>query len=110
MNFSRARLRGHREGRRLSQAALGALVGLEAGEVAAIEAGVQRGLSELLVADLARALDVPLYELHCIDADYAEDYGSAFMAHAAPVSDDDCRLVADILSRRGRHAVLEGAA
>lgn len=99
MTFSCARLRGHRLGRRLTQAALGALVGLEAGEVDAIEAGLSEP-SELLVVDLARALDLPLHELHRISADYAEDYFSAVMSHARPISDDACRRVAHVLSSR----------
>lgn len=99
MTFSRARLRGHRQGRRLTQAALGALVGLEAGEVDAIEAGLSEP-SELLVVDLARALDLSLHELHRISADYAEDYLSTVMSYARPISDDACRRAAHALSWR----------
>lgn len=98
MNFSRARLRGHRQGRRLTQAALGALVGLEAGEVDAIEAGLSEP-SELLVVDLARALDLPLHELHRISADYVEDYLSAVMPYGQPMSDRDVEMAAHALTR-----------
>jgi transcriptional regulator with XRE-family HTH domain len=73
MTFSRARLRGHRDGRRLSQTALAAAAGLEPTVLADIEAGrVEPG--EPTVRDLAVALRVARSALVPTRGDWAEDY------------------------------------
>lgn len=96
MDFSRARLRGHREGRRLDQAALGERVGLEPWEVAEIEAGL-REPDELLTRDLAIALSVPDSQLHRIDATYSEDYADVVASYAAPLPEDAVARLARII-------------
>jgi transcriptional regulator with XRE-family HTH domain len=73
VTFSRARLRGHRDGRRLSQTALAAAAGLEPGVLADIEAGrVEPG--EPTVRSLADALRVARSALVPTRGDWAEDY------------------------------------
>lgn len=98
MNFSRARLRGHRHGRGITRADLGARAGISESQVQDIEAG-QRALDvdDLLVDDLARALGVPRTELTSDSSTYAEDYCAAVLLHAQPLTEADVAQAAAAL-------------
>lgn len=97
MHFSRARLRGHRNGLGLAEATLAERVGLTPERYADVESGAVEP-NELLVADLARALGVPLFELHAIDATWEEDYADAVLQHLGPMSTEEVARVARTLA------------
>lgn len=87
MGFSRQRLRGHRNGQRLSHAALGERAGLEPKVVAAFEAG-EAEPSDDDVEALASALGVPATELEGRGLDEIDEYLDAVFQYAQPLTED----------------------
>lgn len=99
MKFSRARLRGHRDGRKLSQAAVADVAGLAPSVYELIEFGRVRP-TQTQLDRLARALGVPSDEL-CSETpdDYDLNYAEAVLQHVAPMTDEDIERAAAALCR-----------
>jgi transcriptional regulator with XRE-family HTH domain len=101
MHFSRARLRGHRDGQKRPESAVAEAAGLSAAEYQLIELGRLRPTEgqELALAD---ALGVPVDELHyagCVPEDYGRHYIQAVLQYGAPMSDETVQRVAGVLRR-----------
>lgn len=96
MNFSRGRLRGHRNGLGLSQVELGARVGIPADHVAEYEQGDR--IPDPLTQDaLAAALGISPRSLRSVSANWAEDYVDAALSHAQPLQPQDIDRAAHAL-------------
>ena len=100
MHFSRARLRGHRDGQRRSQRAVAEAACLSTVDYELIELGVLRP-TESQEQALADALHLDLAELCSPQetADYWSDYADTVMSYAPPLSDADVEAVAQLLAR-----------
>lgn len=99
MTFSRARLKGHRDGQGLSMRVLADRVALCDDAYAEIERGEEEP-SVALVSDLAKALQVPVSALESPeDTPYFTDYANAFLAYAPPLSEADLIRAAHALHR-----------
>lgn len=96
MNFSRGRLRGHRNGLGLSQVELGVRAGISADDVAAYEQG-DRVPGAATLVDLADALGVSPRSLRSISANWCEDYVDAALSHAEPLEPQDVDRAAHAL-------------
>lgn len=102
MKFSRARLRGHRDGRKLSEAAVAEAAGLAPSVYTQIEIGRVRPTGPQLDR-IAAAVGVPTDELCSAEPlDYDLDYAEAVLQYVAPMSDEDIERVAAALGRARR--------
>lgn len=100
MPFSPARLRGHRDGLRLSTHEVAYRCTFGDSIYEQIEAG-EREVTHLVAQRLASALDVPLAELYSENASYEDDYADAALQHTAPMSNEDIDRAAKAIHRVG---------
>jgi transcriptional regulator with XRE-family HTH domain len=100
MHFSRARLRGHRDGQRRSQRAVAEAAGLSTVDYELIELGAQRP-DEAQQQALADALGIPFSQLSIPDGpeQYVQEYLRAVLIYGAPMSDESVQRVAEALRR-----------
>lgn len=98
MQFSRARLRGHRDGLALSQEEVAQRACLLHTVYNGIENGsIQPSLAH--VESLARALDIPISELEGAGT-WEREYVDSVLRYAAPLSTEDVDRAAEALISR----------
>jgi len=97
MHFSRARLRGHRDGQKRSERAVAEAAGLACVDYELIELGVQRPTDDQERA-LAKALGVDVANLWSESEDYWSNYAETVLSYAAPLPDADVEACAQLLA------------
>lgn len=100
MHFSPARLRGHRDGRRLSVHEVADRLHVADRVYEQIESG-ERETNGVVVQRLAQILDVSETELYSEGATYEDDYASAALQYATPMTDADIDRAAKAIHRVG---------
>lgn len=105
MHFSLARLRGHRDGRRLTVHEVAERLHVADRVYEQIESG-ERETSAVLVQRVAQILGISETELYSEGATYEDDYADAVLQYATPMTDADIDRAAKAIHRVGHTATV----